>query len=60
MTSSYDSMNESAKHVMICLRCHAELVPDPELEGGDWILPCLECGAKNLIESAWEIVAWRR
>lgn len=33
-----------------CAHCQADLSECPELEFEDWIVRCLECGAKNLID----------
>ena len=44
---------------MVCKHCGAELIDGPELDSGEWVLCCLDCGAKNLVEAAVEIVGWR-
>ena len=51
-----------------CAHCQADLSECPEIEFEDWIVRCLECGAKNVIDVgatyqqsnlAVEIVGWR-
>lgn len=45
-----------------CAHCQADLSECPEKEFGDWIVRCLECGAKNIIEIVIADVAvlgWR-
>lgn len=50
-----------------CAYCQAVLSECPEKEIEDWIVRCLECGAKNVIEIAIfnspvadvEVVGWR-
>lgn len=33
-----------------CAHCQADLYECPDKEFGDWIVRCLDCGAKNVIE----------
>jgi len=50
-----------------CAHCQANLSECPELEFEDWIVRCLECGVKNLIDVVivnqsvddLEVVGWR-
>ena len=51
-----------------CAHCQADLSECPEKEFEDWIVRCLECGAKNVIDAergnqqmslTIEIVGWR-
>lgn len=50
-----------------CAHCQADLSECPEFEFEDWIVRCLDCGAKNVIEIAVfnspladvEVVGWR-
>lgn len=51
-----------------CAHCQAVLTECPEFEYEDWIVRCLECGAKNVIDSrivnadskiAFAVVGWR-
>jgi DNA-directed RNA polymerase subunit RPC12/RpoP len=44
---------------MRCKHCGAELIAVPEPDAGEWVICCLECGAKNLVEPGLQIVAWR-
>jgi len=51
-----------------CAHCRGKLSECPEKEFGDWIVRCLECGAKNLIDVVFvhqlaadiEVVGWRK
>lgn len=50
-----------------CAHCQADLSECPEREFEDWIMRCLACGAKNVIEvvafnslmTTVEVVGWR-
>jgi len=49
-----------------CAHCQADLSECPELEFEDWIVRCLECGAKNLTDlvvsqpiAKLAVVGWR-
>lgn len=53
--------------LLCCAHCRAVLSEYPEKEFEDWIVRCLECGARNVIETAIfnspltdvEVVGWR-
>lgn len=53
--------------LLCCAHCQAVLSECPEKEFEDWIVRCLECGARNVIEIAIfnspltdvEVVGWR-
>jgi hypothetical protein len=32
-----------------CLHCGSLLTEPPEREHGEWLLPCFDCGARNII-----------
>src|SRR5438270_2542283 len=41
-----------------CLRCGEELSRGPEKDCGDWFLPCLSCGARNILAPLFGLVGW--
>jgi DNA-directed RNA polymerase subunit RPC12/RpoP len=51
-----------------CAHCQAALSECPEFEFEDWIVRCLECGSKNVIDvvivnqpvADIEVVGWRQ
>ncbi len=42
-----------------CAHCGRPLTADPERDAGDWIIPCLLCGARNVIIPIFKLVGWR-
>lgn len=42
-----------------CAHCGQELTGSPEHDQGDWVLPCLACGARNIIVPVFKLVGWR-
>jgi hypothetical protein len=44
---------------MTCKHCGAELIVGPERDAGDWVIQCLVCGVKNLVEPILQIIGWR-
>jgi len=42
--------------LLFCQRCGSLLVNPPERDRGEWVVPCFECGARNII--AVTIVGW--
>jgi DNA-directed RNA polymerase subunit RPC12/RpoP len=44
---------------LTCENCKRSLAVPPERAEGDWIIRCLFCGVKNIVEARPEIVGWR-
>jgi DNA-directed RNA polymerase subunit RPC12/RpoP len=42
-----------------CQHCSKPLSEAPEKRDGDWIIPCLHCGAQNLITRQLALIGWR-
>jgi DNA-directed RNA polymerase subunit RPC12/RpoP len=42
-----------------CAQCGKPMTSSPEQEGGDWIMRCLLCGARNTIVPIFKLVDWR-
>ena len=42
-----------------CTHCGRALTMSPEPDGGDWIIRCLACGARNVIVPIFKLVGWR-
>lgn len=45
---------------MDCKRCRAILVNPPEYVKGDWIIRCVDCGAKKFVIAGLGIVGWKK
>jgi hypothetical protein len=54
--------------LLCCKHCGAPLIAPPEREYGEWVLPCFECNARNILAftfssqlpvPAWEIAGLR-
>ena len=44
---------------MTCKNCGCLLTEAPEPNHNEWFIPCLVCGAKNVVSAALEIIGWR-
>jgi hypothetical protein len=36
-----------------------ELITAPEYAEGEWVIPCLNCGVRNIVVVGLDVVAWR-
>jgi len=55
----YNFRDLTLQTVMRCKHRGAELIAVPEPDAGEWVICCLQCGAKNLFEVGLQSVAWR-
>jgi hypothetical protein len=42
----------AAESAQACDCCGSLLVNPPECDHGEWVVPCFECGARNIIAAA--------
>ena len=42
-----------------CINCGQVLTTAPEQDAGEWIIRCLTCDARNIIEPVLKLVGWR-